>query len=140
MTGFQPREDREVFTLPLAIAPEHIDENGHVNNVVYVQWLQDAGTAHWSARFDADERGRWAWYGLRHEIDYLQPSFPGELLIARTWVGDARGARFDRFVRIEGQDGKLRAQGRTDWCLIDQVSKRPARIPSWMVERLALTT
>jgi acyl-CoA thioester hydrolase len=138
--GFQPRPDREVFTLPLAVAPEHIDENGHVNNVVYVQWLQDAGTAHWNARFEPHERAPWSWYGLRHEIDYLQASFPGETLVARTWVGDARGARFDRFVRIEGADGSLRAQGRTDWVLIDQASKRPARIPAGMVDRLALTT
>ena len=57
----EPREDREVFELPLEVRPEHIDENGHVNNVVYVGWLQDAGTAHWNARFDAATRGRWSW-------------------------------------------------------------------------------
>ncbi len=62
----EPRTDREVFELPLAILPEHIDENGHVNNVVYVGWLQDAGTAHWNARFDAETRARWSWVALRH--------------------------------------------------------------------------
>ncbi len=47
----EPRADRQVFELPLEVKPEHIDENGHVNNVVYVGWLQDAGTAHWNASF-----------------------------------------------------------------------------------------
>ena len=51
-----PREDREVFVVPLDVRPEHIDENNHVNNVVYVGWLQDVGTAHWNARFDDETR------------------------------------------------------------------------------------
>ena len=51
-----PREDREVFVVPLEVRPDHIDANGHVNNVVYVGWLQDVGTAHWNARFDEATR------------------------------------------------------------------------------------
>jgi acyl-CoA thioester hydrolase len=65
----EPRADREIFVVPLDVRPEHIDENGHVNNVVYVGWLQDAGTAHWNARFDTDIRARWSWVAVRHEID-----------------------------------------------------------------------
>jgi len=57
----QPREDREVFVVPLDVRPEHIDENNHVNNVVYVGWLQDVGTAHWNARFDEATRAKWSW-------------------------------------------------------------------------------
>ena len=57
----QPREDREVFVVPLEVRPEHIDANGHVNNVVYVGWLQDAGTAHWNARFDDETTPYVSW-------------------------------------------------------------------------------
>jgi acyl-CoA thioester hydrolase len=134
--GFEPRADREVFTVPLAVEPADIDENGHVNNVVYVRWLQDVGTAHWRARFTEAERTPWSWVALRHEIDYLRGLKLGQLVRAVTWVGDATGPRFDRFVRIEGPEG-LCAQGRTSWCLVKADTLRPARIPPEMVERLA---
>lgn len=95
----QPREDREVFVVPLDVRPEHIDENNHVNNVVYVGWLQDVGTAHWNARFDDETRARWSWIALRHEIDYLRAIAPDATgVVARTWVGDPQGPRFNRYV------------------------------------------
>lgn len=128
-----PREDREVFVMPLTITPKHIDENGHVNNVVYVGWLQEAGTAHWNARFPAETRARWSWVALRHEIDYLRPLPPGATAVARTWVGDPQGARFARYVRIEDGDGRLCAQGLSEWCLVDARTMRPQRIPADMV-------
>lgn len=129
-----PREDREVFVVPLTIRPEHIDANGHVNNVVYVGWLQDAGTAHWNARFDAETRGRWSWVALRHEIDYLRGIGPDETgVVARTWVGDPQGPRFNRYVRIEDGQGRLCAQGVSEWCLVDATTLRPQRIPPTML-------
>jgi acyl-CoA thioester hydrolase len=134
----EPRADREVFTLSLPTTSEDIDENGHVNNVVYVRWLQDAGTAHWNARFSEDERAKWSWVALRHEVDYRRPLLPGDAASARTWVGDAEGPRFARFVLIEGPNG-LSAQGKTEWCLVDSATMKPVRIPPGMVERLAKT-
>ena len=129
----EPRIDREVFTVPLDVLPEHIDANGHVNNVVYVGWLQDAGTAHWNARFDADIRARWSWVALRHEIDYLRALMPDATAVARTWVGDPQGPRFNRYVRIEDGEGRLCAQGLSEWCLVDAVTMRPTRIPASML-------
>lgn len=130
-----PREDREVFVVPLDVRPEHIDDNGHVNNVVYVGWLQDAGTAHWNARFDETTRAKWSWVALRHEIDYLRPIAPDATgVVARTWVGDPQGPRFNRYVRIEDAEGRVCAQGVSEWCLVDAVSLRPHRIQGEMVE------
>ncbi|MBK5956522.1 thioesterase [Rhodospirillum rubrum] len=127
----EPRTDRELFTVPLEVRDEHIDANGHVNNVVYVGWLQDAGTAHWNARFDEDTRARWSWVALRHEIDYLRPLPPGSQgVTARTWVGDPQGPRFNRYVRIEDAQGRVYAQGVSEWCLVESRSLRPARIPA----------
>jgi acyl-CoA thioester hydrolase len=125
--AFEPPADRQVFTLPLAIVPEDIDENGHVNNVVYVRWLQEVGTAHWRSHYPDDMGGRWSWVALRHEIDYRRPLQLGDAARAVTWVGEPRGARFDRLVLIEGPDGVC-AQGRTEWCLVDAQTMRPARI------------
>ena len=127
----QPRGDREVFVVPLEVRPEHIDANGHVNNVVYVGWLQDAGTAHWNARFDEATRAKWSWVALRHEIDYLRPLPPeAKDVKARTWVGDPQGPRFNRYVRIEDAEGRVCAQGVSEWCLVESRTLRPSRIPA----------
>ena len=129
-----PREDREVFVVPLDVRSEHIDENNHVNNVVYVGWLQDVGTAHWNARFDETTRAKWSWVALRHEIDYLRAIAPGATgVVARTWVGEPHGPRFNRYVRIEDGEGRLCAQGVSEWCLVDAATLRPARIPTEML-------
>ncbi|WP_339914265.1 thioesterase family protein [uncultured Brevundimonas sp.] len=128
-----PRTDREIFTVPLDILPGHIDENGHVNNVVYVGWLQEVGTAHWNARFSAADRARWSWVALRHEVDYLRGLQPDSTAVARTWVGDPQGARFNRYVRIEDGEGRLCAQGISEWCLVEAATLRPTRIPATML-------
>lgn len=128
----EPPANRDLFTLELEIRAEDIDANGHVNNVVYVRWLQDAGTAHWIARTGANEREPWAWVVVRHEVDFLAPLKLGDRARARTWVGDPRGPRFDRFVRIERDDGTLCAQGRTEWVLLDAKTMRPARVSAAM--------
>lgn len=133
-TQLQPREDREIFVVALDVRPEHIDENGHVNNVVYVGWLQEAGTAHWNARFDEEARTRWSWVALRHEIDYLRGIEPDAIgVVARTWVGEPQGPRFNRYVRIEDGQGRLCAQGVSEWCLVDAATLRPQRIPASML-------
>ncbi len=129
-----PREDREIFVLPLEVLPEHIDANGHVNNVVYVGWLQDAGTAHWTARFSEEDRALWSWVAPRHEIDYLRGIEPNATgVVARTWVGEPHGPRFNRYVRIENAEGKVCAQGVTEWVLVDAATLRPQRIPPSML-------
>ena len=131
----EPRLDREIFIVPLEVRAEHIDDNGHVNNVVYVGWLQDAGMAHWNARFDDGIRARWSWVATRHEVDYfhaLPPEAPD--VKARTWVGDPQGPRFSRYVRIEDGEGRVCAQGVSEWVLVDATTMRPHRIPATMVE------
>ena len=132
MTPAQPPEDRQVFTLPIEPQPADFDENGHVNNVVYLRWVQDIATAHWFARAPAEEQHRWGWIVLRHEIDYRRPLLPGESATARTWVGTRRGPRYDRYVRIDGPDGQMCAQTRSEWVLIDAATRRPARVPEWI--------
>ena len=100
---------------------------------VGVDVLQDAGMAHWNARFSAGDRKRWSWIALRHEIDYLRGLLPGATATARTWVGDPQGPRFNRYVRIEDGEGRLCAQGVSEWCLVDAATLRPTRIPADML-------
>lgn len=124
-----PPPDRPVFTLALTPAPEHIDELGHVNNAVYVQWIQAIATAHWHAVAPPEDVDRYVWVVTRHEIDYRRASKLGETLTAQTWVGAPQGARFDRFVEIFGPDGSLRVSARTVWALVELETMRPMRVP-----------
>ena len=135
MKPLDPPAGQAVFAYSIQPEAADFDVNGHVNNVVYVRWVQEAATLHWRARMDEREQACWAWVVLRHEIDYRRPLLPGETAQVRTWVGPYRGARFIRYVRIDGPDGEVSAQATSDWCLIDIESRRPARVPGWMAER-----
>ena len=99
--------NRPVFELEFTAAAEHIDELGHVNNAVWVQWIQDVALAHWYSIADPAHQDDYIWVVVRHEIDYLRAAFEGEALTGRTWVGEApKGARFDRHMEFIGADGK----------------------------------
>lgn len=114
--------------------PEDIDELGHVNNAVYVRWIQDIAVAHWYSVAAPEIADRVVWVVVRHEIDYRAPSHLGETLTLRTWVGDApKGARFDRFVEVVGPDDKVRVRALTTWALLDRDSRRPMRVTDEMV-------
>jgi acyl-CoA thioester hydrolase len=120
--------DRPVFEQPIEPRAEDIDELGHVNNAVYVRWIQDMATAHWRAVARPEDVDRYVWVVTRHEIDYRRATKPGETLVARTWVGAPQGARFDRFVEIVGADGSVRVSARTVWALVELSTMRPIRI------------
>ena len=132
----EPPIGRQVFSRTFTPAADDIDANGHVNNVVYVRWIQDMATSHWNDRQPTEEQAKWAWIVLRHEIDYRRALMPGETATARTWVAEApEGPRFDRFVRIDGPDGAMCAQARTVWCMIEQTTGRPKRVTPEIVAR-----
>ena len=125
---------RPVFELAFTAGPEHIDELGHVNNAIWVQWIQQAAIAHFEAAADHAHRDPYFWVVTRHEIDYLRAAFEGDRIVARTWVGDApRGARFDRHVEFTGPDGRVCVRARTSWAIIDRASGRPIRVPAEVV-------
>jgi acyl-CoA thioester hydrolase len=125
---------RPVFELTLTAGAEHIDELGHVNNAVWVQWIQQVAVAHWEAVADPAHKDAYYWVVVRHEIDYLRAAREGDRVTARTWVGDApQGARFDRFVEFTGADGKICVRSKTDWAIIDKALGRPIRVPAEVV-------
>ena len=118
-----------VFELPLVVKPEDIDGLGHVNNIVYLRWVQDAATAHWNAGATDEQKAEYVWVVVRHEIDYLLPAVLGDDLEARTHVGVATGAKFDRHVEIWDQKrGKMVARARSVWVALDGRTGRPRRV------------
>ncbi len=121
---------RPIFTHRITALADNIDELGHVNNAVWVEWIQEVAIAHWASVVDAAHVEAYVWVVVRHEIDYLRAAFEGDVLTATTWVGDApRGARFERHMEFTGEDGKVRVRARTQWAIIDKASGRPIRVP-----------
>jgi len=122
---------RPSFEMSITASPADIDEPGHVNNAVWVRWIQDVATAHWNAVAHPEHREAYLWVVTRHEIDYLRNVGAGETVTGRTWVGEApKGARFDRHVEFVTADRKAAVRARTTWAIIDRASGRPIRVPA----------
>jgi acyl-CoA thioester hydrolase len=116
----------KAFELTLTVEPGDIDLLGHVNNVTYLRWVQEAATAHWTAAAPAEEQAKLLWVVLRHEIDYKRAAMLGDGLIARTWVGAATRVRFERFTEIvRSSDSQILASAKTIWCPIDVKTMKP---------------
>ena len=116
-------------SLTFTALPEHIDELGHVNNTVWVDWIQQIATAHWSAVASPEHQAAYIWVVTRHEIDYRGNVGPGETVMAETFIPAApTGARFDRRVDFRAADGKVIVSARTTWAMLDKASGRLARV------------
>jgi acyl-CoA thioester hydrolase len=112
-----------------------IDELGHVNNTVWVRWVQDMATAHWAHAATPEQAAAYVWVVVRHEIDYLGNLKEGENVAARTWVAsEAQGAKFDRYVEFT-KVGRAIVRARTIWAILDRAKLRPVRVPKDVVER-----
>lgn len=134
----EPPAGRKVFELTFEPTPADIDENGHVNNVVYLRWSQDMGTAHWQSLVPPEAQATWAWIALRHEVDYRRELKLAEICHGRTWVAEtAQGARFERYIRLDHASGQMCAQIQTTWVLIEQATGRPRRVPQWVTGMFA---
>jgi acyl-CoA thioester hydrolase len=117
------------FEMIISVLPGDIDEQNHVNNTVYLRWVQDVATAHWRAVASAKAQETIGWVVLRHEIDYKGPATLGDEVLLRTWVGKATRLTFERFTEIRRhRDGRLLSEARTLWCPIDAQTGRPVRV------------
>ena len=117
------------FTYALIVNESHIDELEHVNNVVYVGWIQDAAVMHWRKVVSETIQKKYVWVIVRHEIDYKAPAKLHDELIIKTYVVDAHNVTSRRKVEIRRKsDDKLLVEGLTTWCLLDAKTLRPTRI------------
>jgi acyl-CoA thioester hydrolase len=119
----------DAFEMTIAVEPADIDALGHVNNVVYLRWVQDIAIAHWKAAANAADQEKLLWIVVRHEIDYKQAARLGDAIVARTWVGAATRIKFERHTELlRASDGCLLAKARTVWCPIDAVTGKPTSV------------
>ena len=125
--------------MSVPVLPADIDEQSHVNNTVYLRWVQDAATAHWRAIVSqfrtnhqsplTDQLLALRWVVLRHEIDYKAPANLGDQIVLRTWVGKATRLTFERFTQIRRmRDHELLSEARTLWVPINNQTGRPSRV------------
>jgi acyl-CoA thioester hydrolase len=129
----------ESFELPIQVQPADIDALGHVNNVVYLRWVQEAAAAHWRSAATAAQQAEVLWVVLRHEIDYKHPARLEDGIVARTWVGTATRHAFERHTEIlRARDRRPLARARTLWCPIDPASGRPMRVGDDVRERFSV--
>lgn len=128
------------FTQVITAQDADIDILGHVNNAVWVRWIQDLASAHWAAVAPVDQQEAYVWVVTRHEIDYRGNLAAGESVTAETWVASPRGARFDRHVRFTGLDGRVKVEAVTTWALIDRATGRLLRVRPEIAERFLSDT
>ena len=133
-----PGEMPERFELSIPVRPEDIDVQGHVNNVVYLRWVQDAAVAHWGARTSEAERRVVAWVVVRHEIDYRMAAMPEDTIQATTWVGPASRNSYERNTELRRlSDGQVVARARTIWCPLDPATGRPCQLEEGLRARFS---
>jgi acyl-CoA thioester hydrolase len=114
------------FTIPADV----IDGYGHVNNVAYVQWMQDVSIRHGENTPGYHLPETAGWFAREHRIVYLLPAFLGEEIEVRTWISEIRRVRVHRrYEFIRCSDGKVIAQGETDWIYVHLATGKPLSIP-----------
>ena len=127
------------FEITVSVMPGDIDEQNHVNNTVYLRWVQEVATAHWQAIASSEAQEGIGWVVLRHEIDYKAPACLGDDVVLRTWVGKASRLTFERFTEIRrSSDGQLLSTARTLWCPINMQTRRPVRVPPEVREQFSI--
>ncbi len=137
----QPHESDSVFRFRMTIPPEAIDGNGHVNNVAYLQWMQDAAIRHFDALGGTPlmAAAGATWVTRSHKIEYFSPAYAGQEIEVRTWIANARRVRsLRRYEFIRPSDGKLLVKGETEWVFIDARDGRPLPIPASIMERFQI--
>jgi acyl-CoA thioester hydrolase len=126
----KPDAPPQAFQITVAVKPADIDGQNHVNNTVYLRWVQEVATAHWEARAPADARDTIGWVVLRHEIDYKTPACLGDEVVLRTWVGQATRVTFERFTEMRrASGGEFLSQARTIWVPVNAATGKPTRVP-----------
>ena len=133
-----------VFTASYEVLSDHIDQLGHVNNLVYLDWAVRSAVEHsaingWPySRYEKEGAG---WVVRTHTITYFRPAFIGETVRVRTWIAELKRATCQRRYRLERLDAEkpmLLAEAATDWAFIDFGRQLPKRIPQELIDSFAV--
>lgn len=118
----------EPYEMELTVQKSDIDILGHVNNVVYLRWVQDAATAHWYSAATEEQKTNLLWVVAKHEIEYKRPAVESDVLVVQTWVGKATSRWFERHTEIRRKtDERVVVRAVTNWVPIDAKTKKPVK-------------
>jgi acyl-CoA thioester hydrolase len=128
-----------MFRHPIAIAQHDIDHMGHVNNSVYLEWVQEAVVQYWQTVAPAEAVAKHLWVALKHEITYRKPTFLDDLVIAEVVAERVEGARafFTTMIR-RGEE--VLAEVKSCWCCLDAATQRPIRLAQDVGSRFTVNT
>jgi acyl-CoA thioester hydrolase len=119
-----------IFTYTITVTQSAIDEYGHVNNVIYVQWMQDAAIRHGESIPEYKPPENTGWYAREHRIEYLAPAYLGDEIEVRTWASEMKRVRaLRKYEFIRKANGKVIAKGETQWIFVELTTGRPIAIP-----------
>tara|TARA_R110002073_G_scaffold72537_1_gene177228 strand:+ start:206967 stop:207380 length:414 start_codon:yes stop_codon:yes gene_type:complete len=131
-------EDKVSFEHSFKVKLHHIDELNHVNNTVYLQWVQEVAHMHWDTIAPKEIKDPSIWMVLRHEIDYLNQAYVNDTITMYTWIDETHGVKSNRAVHIYCED-KLLTKSITTFCLLDKETLKPKRIGPDILELFTKT-
>ena len=118
---------KNVFTLKITVSSKDIDTLQHVNNLIYVKWMDKIATEHYAFLTKDNPLPQYVWVVTRHEIDYLKQAVLGDKITVKTWVGETKGITSIRFMNFY-KDNILLVKAKTVWVMLDSKTFKPTRI------------
>lgn len=125
-----------VFQTTYTVIASDIDELNHVNNVVYLRWIQNIANLHWTQLKQDEDTSAYVWVVIRHEIDYIGQALLEDSIVAKTWVGETGGIRSIRHVEFY-KNNKPIVKAKTTFCLVNAKTFKPTRITDQILMMLA---
>lgn len=123
------------YETSLIVTEKYIDDLNHVNNVHYVQWVQDIAKAHWQSKASEAIQDQYGWFLLSHFIEYKSAALLNDTINLKTYIAKVEGVKYTRIVEMYNKStNKLLAKSETKWCFINLKTERPSRIPEQIVE------
>ncbi|MEE9349066.1 MAG: thioesterase family protein [Flavobacteriaceae bacterium] len=116
------------YTYKHVVTKDEIDFLNHVNNVVYLQWINDVSLKHWLSISNKHINSAYYWVAVRHEIDYKKSAFLKDTITLKTWIDSLEGVKSIRIVEVYKED-ILIAKSKTIWCLMDAKTEKISKIP-----------
>lgn len=124
----------KIYEYQITVSKDDIDALNHVNNVRYVDWINEAAKKHWHLTAPKKIRDLFYWVVVSHHIDYKSPAFLNDVILIKTYVRTSEGVKSFRVVEIHNlNSGKLSVKSETVWCMVDSKTHRPHRIPEEVI-------
>ena len=118
---------KDIFELEIVVNLEDIDVLNHVNNAVYVKWMDKVAFDHWAFLTRNNPLPQFIWVVLRHEIDYVKQAVLGDKITVKTWVGETKGFKSERYMEFYKNNDVL-VKAKTIWGMLDAETYKPSRI------------